>query len=73
MKLAYQSVKLNRMGATQTACPPLCKRGAGGDLTGTELAATAKSPLPPFFKGGLSCWFNLTGYYLLQQRGAEHD
>jgi len=49
------------MDATQTDFLPLCKRGTEGDLAEPELVAAVKSPLPPFFKGGLSCWFNLAG------------
>ena len=33
---------------------PLCKRGIEGDLAEPEFAVPVKSPLPPFFKGGLS-------------------
>lgn len=53
---------LNRMDATQTDLLPLCKRGIEGDLAEPGLAATVKSPLPPFFKEGVSRCFNLTDY-----------
>ena len=53
------------MDATRFVLPPL-QRGIEGDLAEPEPATTAvKSPLPPFFKDGVSRWFNLTDYWLL--------